>query len=105
MSKPVYQIKKSALKTIFKKKKVVIGVIHSLALPGSPNYQGEPLEKIYTFAVAEAERYVKGGVHGLIVENHGDIPFSKPEDINHETSAVMAVMADRVRQRKPRADR
>ena len=98
MPKSVYQTKKNALKTIFKQKKVVIGVIHSLALPGSPNYQGESLEKIYSFALEEAKRYVRGGVHGLIVENHGDIPFSKPEDIGHETAAVMAVMAEKVRQ-------
>jgi uncharacterized protein len=94
----VFRKKPNALQTIFKKKKVVIGVIHSLALPGSPNYQGESLEKIYAFAIEEAERYVRGSVHGLIVENHGDIPFSKPEDIGHETSAVMAVMAERIRQ-------
>jgi uncharacterized protein len=94
----VFRTKDNALQTLFGQRKVVIGVIHSLALPGSPNYQGEPLEKIYAFALEEAERYVHGGVHGLIVENHGDIPFSKPEDIGHETSAVMAVMADRVRQ-------
>lgn len=94
----VFRKKTNALQTLFKKKKVIIGVIHSLPLPGSPDYQGESLEKIYAFAVAEAERYVKGGVHGLIVENHGDIPFLKPEDIGHETSAVMSVMADRVRQ-------
>lgn len=95
----VFRKKDNALQTIFRKKKVVIGVIHSLPLPGSPEYQGESLEKIYAFAVAEAERYVGGGVHGLIVENHGDIPFSKPEDIGHETSATMAVMTERVRQR------
>ena len=83
---PVFRKKENALQTIFKKKKVVIGVIHSLPLPGSPDYDGRPLEKIYDFAVAEAERYVNGGVHGLIVENHGDIPFSKPQDIGHETS-------------------
>ena len=34
---------------------------------------------------------------GLIVENHGDIPFAKPDQLGPETSAVMAVMTDRVR--------
>ena len=34
---------------------------------------------------------------GLIVENHGDIPFSKPEDIGPETAAHMAIATDRVR--------
>ena len=37
------------------------------------------------------------GFDGLIVENHGDIPFSKPEDIGPETAAHMAVAAERVR--------
>jgi uncharacterized protein len=95
----VFRPKENALHALFRQPKVVIGVIHLLALPGSPNYQGEALEDIYAFAIEEAERYVRGGVHGLIVENHGDIPFSKPEDIGHETSAVMAVMTDRIRQR------
>jgi len=40
-----------------------------------------------------------GGVHGLIVENHGDIPFSKPEDIGPETPALMAVITEKVRER------
>ena len=91
--------KPNALQEIFgRTSRVVIGVIHSLPLPGSPKYQGEPLEEIYDYAVQEAKRYEVGGVHGLILENHGDIPFAKPEHIGHETAASMAVMADRVRQ-------
>jgi hypothetical protein len=50
-------------------------------------------------AMADAEAYVAGGVDGLIIENHGDIPFLKPDKIGHETSAALAVIADRVRQR------
>ena len=42
---------------------------------------------------------MRGGVDGLIIENHGDIPFLKPDRIGHETSAALAVIADRVRQR------
>ena len=38
-----------------------------------------------------------GGAHGLIIENHGDIPFLKPADIGPETAAHMAVITDRVR--------
>lgn len=81
----------------FGTKKKIIGVIHSKPLPGSPHYRGEPLEEVYRFAVDEGRRYREGGVHGLIVENHWDIPFAKPEDIGQETAAAMAVMADRVK--------
>lgn len=96
--KPVYKPKPHALEELFGRTKVIIGVIHSKALPGSPNYEGEPVEEILQYAIAEAQRYTEGGVNGLIVENHGDIPFLKPNDIPPETVALMSVMTDRVRQ-------
>jgi membrane complex biogenesis BtpA family protein len=48
--------------------------------------------------MADAEAYLAGGCDGVIVENHGDIPFSKPDDIGPETASHMAVIADRIRQ-------
>ncbi|WP_297354236.1 BtpA/SgcQ family protein [Paraburkholderia sp.] len=75
---------------------VVIGVIHCPAFPGSPRYQGASSQALYDGALADALAYRHGGVDGLIIENHGDVPFSKPEDIGHETSAFMAVTADRI---------
>lgn len=75
---------------------VVIGVIHCPAFPGAPRYDGRASEVLYEAALADARAYAQGGVDGLIVENHGDVPFSKPDDIGHETSAFMAVAADRI---------
>ncbi|MCW5262420.1 BtpA family membrane complex biogenesis protein [Verminephrobacter eiseniae] len=75
---------------------VVIGVIHCPAFPGAPRYRDMSAAALYETALADALAYARGGVDGLIVENHGDIPFSKPEDIGHETSAFMAVTADRI---------
>lgn len=95
--KSIYRAKPNAIQEIFGRRKAVIGVIHSLPLPGSPNYDGEPMEDIVAFAVAEAGRYKNGGVDGLIVENHGDIPFAKPDRLGPETAAAMAVMTDAVR--------
>lgn len=95
--KSIYRAKPNAIQEIFGRRKTVIGVIHSLPLPGSPNYDGEPMEDIVAFAVAEAGRYKDGGVDGLIVENHGDIPFAKPDRLGPETAAAMAVMTDAVR--------
>ena len=86
----------SALLALFGKPKAIIGVVHSRPLPGAPAYEGEPMAAGYEYAVREAERYAAGGMDGVIVENHGDIPFAKPENIGPETAAVMAVMADRV---------
>lgn len=72
-------------------------MIHSKPLPGSPSFTGESLDEIYTFAVEEGRQYADAGVDGLILENHGDIPFATPDEIGVETAATMAVMADRLR--------
>jgi membrane complex biogenesis BtpA family protein len=97
----VYRSKTNAIRELFGVTKAVIGVIHSLPLPGSPEYQDGSVQEIFDFAVTEAEKYHRGGVDGLIVENHGDIPFSKPEDIGPETIAAMTIMADQVRRTVP----
>ena len=55
------------------------------------------MEDIFDYAVDEARKYAAGGVDALICENHGDIPFLRPNDIGQETAAAMAVMADRVK--------
>jgi membrane complex biogenesis BtpA family protein len=88
----------SVIDEIFGQKKALIGMIHCPAFPGAPRYRGAPREEILSFCLRDAERLVAGGMHGLLVENHGDIPFSKPEDIGYETAAFMAIVADRVAQ-------
>ncbi len=86
----------SMIKKIFGKDKVTIGVIHCRPLPGSPNYDGEAMAEIVESALRDGESYISGGMDGLIVENHGDIPFLKPDDIGHETSAALAIIAGQV---------
>jgi membrane complex biogenesis BtpA family protein len=96
-ARPVARPCPHALEALFGKRRVVIGVIHARPLPGAPDYDGQPVEEVYAAALEDGLRYAGGGVDGLIVENHGDIPFLKPEAIGPETAAAMAVMADRVR--------
>jgi predicted TIM-barrel enzyme len=94
----VAQARESALKALFgRSNTVLIGVVHLLPLPGSPDYSGGGVEPIYARALGEARAYADAGFDGIIVENHGDIPFSKPEDIGPETAAHMAIATDRVR--------
>jgi membrane complex biogenesis BtpA family protein len=97
-AKPVFRDKPNAIEALFGRRGAVIGVIHSRPLPGAPDYEGEDMEEVIGYALAEALRYVGGGVDGLIVENHGDIPFAKPEDLGPETAACMATMTRAVRQ-------
>lgn len=93
----VYRAKPNALRALFGRTRPVIGVVHCRPLPGSPGYEGEDPESIVGHAVEEARRYARGGVHGVIVENHGDIPFAKPDDLGPETAAMMAVLTHRLR--------
>ena len=74
----------------------IIGTIHLPPLPGAPRYRGERLADIYTSAVDDARAYAEGGVDGLIVENEGDIPFLKPDQLGPETVAFMAVATQKV---------
>lgn len=89
--------KDHSLSKLFGRKKVAIGVVHCPAFPGSPGYDGAAIDTLYDTAMRDAVAYVDGGMHGLIIENHGDIPFLRPADLGPETAAAMAVITDRVR--------
>jgi uncharacterized protein len=54
----------------------VIGVVHLLPLPRSPRWQGD-LQQVVDRAEQEATALASGGVHGIIVENFFDAPFTK----------------------------
>jgi membrane complex biogenesis BtpA family protein len=97
ISKPVGQVTGNALVDLFGRDKPILGVVHLAPLPGAPRYDGADVEVIYQRGLDDARAYLSGGCDAVIVENHGDIPFAKPDDIGHETSAYMAVISDRIR--------
>jgi membrane complex biogenesis BtpA family protein len=86
----------NAVREIFGTDKVLIGMIHCPAFPGSPRYRGADMNAVYDACMRDAEACIEGGLHGLIVENHGDVPFSKPDDIGPETTGFMSVVTDRI---------
>lgn len=86
----------SALNTIFETKIPLIGDVHLPPLPGTPRYRGENMTAIIDRALRDAEAFEKGGMDGIILENHGDIPFLKPNEIGPEIIAAMAAIAARV---------
>jgi len=90
---------KEKLKNLFDKKKVIIGVVHLKPLPGSPLYEGESVESIFDTALKDTESYLNGGIDAIIVENHGDIPFSKPDDIGPETVSTMSVITNKLNEK------
>ncbi|MEM7035789.1 MAG: BtpA/SgcQ family protein [Bacteroidota bacterium] len=77
-------------KDIFSNRKPLIPVIHLLALPGAPLYDGN-MQAVYDRAVAEAKIFAENGADALIVENFRDVPFY-PERVPAETVAAMAAV-------------
>lgn len=75
----------------------LIGMVHSRPLPGSPLYEPGSLESVYEYGVEEALRLAEGGVDGLLVENAGDHPYAKPDDIGPETPSCIAVLTRQIR--------
>jgi membrane complex biogenesis BtpA family protein len=51
------------------------------------------MAEIIDRAVQDALAYQEGAMDGVIVENHGDIPFLRPEDIGPEVIAAMTAVA------------
>jgi membrane complex biogenesis BtpA family protein len=84
------------LQRIFGVEKPLIGDIHCAPMPGTPRYRDEAIDAIVRRAVQDAEAYAEGGMDGLIVENHGDIPFLQPDEIGPEIIASMAVVVKAV---------
>ena len=98
MSAPkVMPPKPNALQEIFPEPKPVIGVIHLRPLPGAPRYDGTSVREICAGAVVDARTLTQGGVDGIMIENAGDMPFSRPEDIGHETVAALTAACIEVR--------
>jgi membrane complex biogenesis BtpA family protein len=93
---PVTPERVDALRSLFPQAKPLIGTVHLEPLPGAPQYDGQSMRAIVERAVADARRYVEGGIDGLIVENEGDIPFLKPDLVGPETVAAMSVVTGAV---------
>lgn len=73
----------------------LIGVIHLKPLPGSPHWGGN-FDAIVKSAVADAKAFERGGADVLVIENFGDVPFTKSA-VPPETVAGMAVAGAAVR--------
>ncbi len=76
--------------------KIFIGVIHLRPLPGSPNFRGT-FDEIIKSALVDARAFENGGADAVIIENFGDIPFTKAS-VPPESIAAMAVAGRAVRE-------
>jgi membrane complex biogenesis BtpA family protein len=75
--------------------KILVGVVHLPPLPGSPRWAGD-FEGVVGHAVRDALAYARGGADAVIIENFGDVPFTK-DAVPPETVAAMAAAGRAVR--------
>ncbi len=71
-------------------RKPVIGMLHLPPLPGSPGYQGDP-GSLLAHVLRDAIALRDGGVHGLMLENFGDVPFFTDSVPTHTVTHMTAI--------------
>ena len=76
-------------------KKCIIGMVHTPALPGTKNYDGN-MKNVIDRAVADARTLSKAGVDALIVENFNDYPMTNY--LQTEQVAALAAVAQAVKE-------
>jgi membrane complex biogenesis BtpA family protein len=85
----------ATLSETFWQRKPLVGMVHLPPLPGSPLYQGEPMERLLERAAADAAALASGGADAIMVENFFDVPFAKervpPHTLVAMTRAVQMV--------------
>jgi membrane complex biogenesis BtpA family protein len=79
------------------KVKIVIGMLHLPALPGSA-LAWQTISEIKENLRRDADALAEGGVHGLMMENFGDVPFY-PDRVPAWVTAHMTALACDVRAR------
>ena len=84
------------LEKIFPVPKPIIATLHLLSLPGSHHYRGESMGELLDYTLDEVKDLIDAGVDGLIIENHGDIPFLQPDEIGYETVSAMTYIGTEV---------
>src|SRR5690554_4669723 len=77
-------------------KQFVIGMVHCLALPGTPGFCGD-MKRIIDQAVNDAVVLEKSGMDAVIVENMGDNPLAV--ELDTEQSCALAVVSAHVAQK------
>jgi membrane complex biogenesis BtpA family protein len=82
--------------SISRGRRIFIAVIHLHPLPGSPRW-GADLKRVVGAALDDARACEEGGADAVIIENFGDVPFSKGA-VAPETVAAMAVVGAAVRE-------
>ncbi len=77
--------------------KMLIGMIHLDALPGTPKNKNKP-QSIINKALKEAEIYQKSGINTVLIENMHDLPYLN-QTAGHEISTLTAITAYEIKRK------
>jgi len=83
----------SSFYKIFKRKKIIIGVIHFPPLLGYPNSPG--LKVALNNALKDLKALESGGIDGIIIENNYDTPHKI--SVGPETTAAMTFLGEKIK--------
>ena len=78
-------------------KKLLFGMIHIRALPGTPKNKLKNSE-ILEIALKEAETFAKNNFDGVVIENMFDIPYLKRE-VGPEIVSMMAIICREIKEK------
>lgn len=78
---------------VFAANKPVIGMVHVMALPGTPGYGGS-MDAVIAKAIEDASLYCKAGVNAIAIENMHDVPYLRGSVGPEITAAMSAVAAE-----------
>ncbi|MFM8312767.1 MAG: BtpA/SgcQ family protein, partial [Deltaproteobacteria bacterium] len=76
-------------------KKLLMGMVHVGALPGTPHFHGD-VEQVIEKAVGEAKALNAAGFSALVIENMHDTPYLRSK-VGPEITASMAVISAEIR--------
>lgn len=84
------------IKDLFNVDKPIIAMIHLLPMPGSIKYSGD-VNQIIDRAMEDAKILVEEGVHGLLIENAGDTPYSIDREVDPIQVVLMGIIGDKIK--------
>lgn len=77
-------------------KKLVIGLVHLLPMPGTPLYEEGNLEKMTEKAIRDCKALVNGGADGGLIQTV-DVFYPSTDDTDYARVAAISMIAGRVR--------
>lgn len=77
-------------------KKLVIGLVHLLPMPGTPLYEEGNIERMTEKAIADCKTLQKAGADGGLIQSV-DVIYPSTDDTDYARVATLAMIAGRVR--------